>query len=58
MQIHERKPHRNNESAKPVTTAFTPNNSDAHGIRWSTLTKKVYSIQEGYGEIAEIDLTH
>ena len=24
-------------------------------IRWSALTKKVYSIQEGYHEIAEID---
>ena len=36
-------------------TAFTPNNAAPHGIRWSTLTKKVYSIQEGYGEIAEID---
>jgi YVTN family beta-propeller protein len=45
----------NNESATPLTTAFTPNNSAPHGIRWSTLTKKVYSIQEGYGEIAEID---
>jgi DNA-binding beta-propeller fold protein YncE len=45
----------NNESATPLTTAFTPNASGPHGIRWSTLTKKVYSIQEGYGEIAEID---
>lgn len=35
--------------------AFTPNNSAPHGIRWSKLTKKVYSLQEGYGEIAEID---
>jgi hypothetical protein len=39
------------------TTPFTPNNSGPHGIRWSKLTKKVYSIQEGYGEIAEIDPT-
>ena len=39
------------------TTPFTPNNSAPHGIRWSKLTKKVYSIQEGYGEIAEIDPT-
>ena len=39
------------------TTAFTPNNSGPHGIRWSKLTKKIYSIQEGYGEIAEIDPT-
>jgi YVTN family beta-propeller protein len=45
----------NNESATPLTTPFTPNASGPHGIRWSTLTKKVYSIQEGYGEIAEID---
>jgi len=39
------------------TTPFSPNNSGPHGIRWSKLTKKVYSIQEGYGEIAEIDPT-
>jgi YVTN family beta-propeller protein len=45
----------NNESSTALTTAFTPNASGPHGIRWSTLTKKVYSIQEGYGEIAEID---
>jgi hypothetical protein len=37
------------------TTVFTPNNSAPHGIRWSNLTKKVYSIQENYKEIAEID---
>lgn len=37
------------------TTAFTPNNSGPHGIRWSDWAKKVYSIQEGYGQIAEID---
>lgn len=37
------------------TAAFTPNNSAPHGIRWSKLTKKVYSFQEGYQEIAEID---
>lgn len=45
----------NDESNTPLTTAFTPNNSAPHGIRWSTLTKKIYSIQEGYNEIAEID---
>jgi YVTN family beta-propeller protein len=45
----------NNESATALTTPFTPNASGPHGIRWSTLTKKVYSIQEGYGEIVEID---
>lgn len=47
----------NDESATPLATAFTPNSSAPHGIRWSKLTKKVYSIQEGYGEIAEIDPT-
>ncbi|BFU95349.1 MAG: exported protein of unknown function [Nitrospira sp.] len=45
----------NDESATPLTTAFTTNSSAPHGIRWSQLTKKVYSIQEGYEEIAEID---
>lgn len=39
------------------TTPFTPNNSAPHGIRWSKLTKKIYSIQEEYGEIAEINPT-
>jgi len=43
------------ESATPATVAFTPNSSAPHGIRWSKLTKKIYSIQEGYGEIAEVD---
>ncbi len=33
----------------------TPNASNPHGIRFSELTKKVYSIQQGYGQIAEID---
>ncbi len=47
----------NDESATPLTIAFTPNNSAPHGIRWSQLTQKVYSIQEGYHEIAEIDPT-
>lgn len=47
----------NDESATSLTTAFTPNNSAPHGIRWSKLTKKVYSVQEGYNEIAEIDPT-
>jgi len=45
------------ESLTGPTTAFTPNASAPHGIRWSKLTKKIYSIQEGYGEIAEIDPT-
>lgn len=45
----------NDESNTSLTTAFTPNNSAPHGIRWSTLKKKIYSIQEGYNEIVEID---
>jgi hypothetical protein len=45
----------NDESATPLTTPFTPNTSGPHGIRWSKLTGKVYSIQEHYGQIAEID---
>lgn len=36
-------------------TAFTPNGSEPHAIRWSKLTKKIYSYQEGYGQIVEID---
>ena len=47
----------NNESATPLTTAFTPNSSAPHGIRWSKLTKKIYSILEGYHHIVEIDPT-
>ncbi len=45
----------NDESATLLTTPFTPNTAGPHGIRFSTLTGKVYSIQEGYGQIAEID---
>lgn len=47
----------NDESLTSLTTPFTPNSSGPHGIRWSKLTKKVYSIQEGYGQIAEVDPT-
>lgn len=47
----------NGESGTPLTTAFTPNNAGPHGIRWSKLTQKVYSLQEGYGQIAEVDPT-
>jgi YVTN family beta-propeller protein len=43
------------ESATPVTTAFTPNKANPHGIRFSTLTGKIYSIQESYRTIVEID---
>lgn len=45
----------NNESLTPLTTPFTPNTSGPHGIRWSKLTKKIYSFQEGYEQFAEID---
>lgn len=45
----------NDESNTSLTTPFTPNSSAPHGIRWSKLTKKIYSLQEGYGQIAEID---
>ena len=45
----------NNEANTSLTTAFTPNNSAPHGIRFSVASKKVYSLQEGYEEIAEID---
>ena len=47
----------NDESLTPLTTAFTPNSSTPHGIRWSKLTEKVYSILEDYGQIVEIDPT-
>ncbi|CAI4030504.1 hypothetical protein DNFV4_00932 [Nitrospira tepida] len=33
----------------------TPNKSNPHGIRWSQAAGKVYSIQEGYKTIVEID---
>jgi hypothetical protein len=45
----------NNESATPLTTAFTPNNSNPHGIRFSQWTGMVYSIQENYRTIVEVD---
>ena len=46
-----------NAESATGTTPFTPNNSAPHGIRWSKLTKKIYSFQEGYGQFAEIDPT-
>jgi hypothetical protein len=45
----------NDESSTPLTTAFTPNNSNPHGIRFSQWTGMVYSIQESYRTIVEID---
>ena len=47
----------NDESGTLLTAPFTPNTSGPHGIRWSKLTGKVYSFQEHYGQIAEIDPT-
>jgi DNA-binding beta-propeller fold protein YncE len=45
----------NTEDASLLTTAFTPNNSSPHGIRYSIASNKVYSIQEGYHTIVEIN---
>jgi hypothetical protein len=45
------------ESATPLTTPFTVNNANPHGIRFSKTTGKVYSIQENYRTIVEIDPT-
>jgi YVTN family beta-propeller protein len=45
----------NDESATPLTTPFTVNNANPHGIRFSKLTGKVYSIQENYRTIVEIN---
>lgn len=38
-------------------TAFTRNNAAPQAIRWSKETKKIYSLQKGYGEILEINPT-
>ncbi len=46
-----------NESLTPLTTPLTVNNSNPHGIRFSKTTGKVYSIQENYRTIVEIDPT-
>jgi hypothetical protein len=43
------------ESATGLTTPFTTNKSNPHGIRFSKLTGKVYSIQESYRTLVEID---
>ncbi len=44
-----------NENLTALTVPFTANGSNPHGIRWSKLTGKIYSIQTGYGEIIEVD---
>lgn len=44
-------------NANTANTPNTPNSSNPHGIRYSQLTGKVYSIQENYRTIVEIDPT-
>ncbi len=43
------------ESTTALTVPFTANGSKPHGIRWSQLTGKIYSFQEAYREIVEVD---
>ena len=45
------------EFSTGLTTAFTSNKSNPHGIRYSKLTGKIYSIQENYRSLVEIDPT-
>lgn len=45
------------EDGTLLTVPFTVNNSNPHGIRFSKTTGKVYSIQENYRTIVEIDPT-
>ncbi len=42
-------------NANAPNTSNTPNRSNPHGIRFSKLTGKVYSIQENYRTIVEVD---
>ena len=44
-----------NETLTGPTIPFTVNNSNPHGIRFSKTTGKVYSIQENYRTLIEID---
>ena len=44
-------------NANVANTPNTPNKSNPQGIRFSKLTGKVYSIQEGYRTIVEVDPT-
>lgn len=46
-----------NETPTALTVPFTPNGSSPHGIRWSKLTGKIYSMQTGYSEIIEVSPT-
>jgi hypothetical protein len=45
----------NPEDATVLTLPFTANGSKPHGIRWSKSSGKIYSFQEAYGEIVEVD---
>jgi YVTN family beta-propeller protein len=42
-------------NANAANTPNTPNKSNPHGIRFSKLTGKIYSIQENYRTIVEVD---
>lgn len=44
-----------NEDNTDLGVPFTPNGSKPHGIRWSQRTGKIYSYQEAYKEIIEVD---
>jgi hypothetical protein len=44
-----------NEDPTVMTAPFTANGSNPHGIRWSNASGKIYSFQEAYGEIVEVD---
>lgn len=43
------------EDNTALNLAFSANGSKPHGIRWSQLTGKIYSFQEAYREIVEVD---
>lgn len=43
------------ENVTALTVPFTSNGSKPHGIRWSHYTGKIYSYQEAYREIVEVD---
>ncbi|MGZ8374704.1 MAG: hypothetical protein ACXW4A_07200 [Nitrospira sp.] len=45
----------NDEGGTALNVPFTANGAKPHGIRWSSLTGKVYSFHEGYKEIVEVD---
>ena len=45
----------NPEDNTALDVPFTANGSKPHGIRWSQRAGKIYSYQEGYKEIIEVD---